>query len=189
MVFLGDGAGVGIVFGDGRVFVAQIHLNDLLHVVIQFGEFLFDLLRLSPDAAVDVAGFVIGQVHDAGEILAKADGIKDGEADFARRHGGKEAVDDVVDGRNRIFAGGFGGFEQDGAFVRERQRERNRERARAGQGKTVGFCGTIRELININFEAAEFSGVLELFGRGLFLPTRKVPFGKHLCGFGICLFQ
>jgi len=34
MIFFGDGAGLRIVFGDGGVFVAQIHLDDFLHVLV-----------------------------------------------------------------------------------------------------------------------------------------------------------
>ena len=80
-------AGLGVVFGDGFVFVAEIHLDDLFHVFVQLRQLFLELVGLCPDAAVDVALLVIGQVHEAGEILAEADRIKNGEIQLARRMG------------------------------------------------------------------------------------------------------
>ena len=39
---------------------------------------------LRPDAAVDELLLVIGQVHDAGEVLAQPDGVNDGEVRAGR---------------------------------------------------------------------------------------------------------
>ena len=97
MIFLRDAAGLLVVFGDGRVFVAQIHLDDLFHVLVQLGELFLDLVALRPDAAVDEAVLVIGEVHEAGEVLAEADRVEDGEAELARRRGGEQPENDVVD--------------------------------------------------------------------------------------------
>ena len=53
MIFLGDVAGLLVVFGDIRVFIAEIHLDDFFHVLIELGEPFFELLRLRPDSPVD----------------------------------------------------------------------------------------------------------------------------------------
>jgi hypothetical protein len=79
MIFLSHGTRLRVIFHDGGKFIAQIHLDDLLHVLAQFRELFFDLLALRPDAAVDVAGLVISQVHESGETLAESDGVNDGE--------------------------------------------------------------------------------------------------------------
>ena len=71
VIFFGDAAGLLVVFGDGRVLVAQVHLDDLLDVLAQFREALLDLVALRPDAAVDEAFLVIGEVHEPREILAR----------------------------------------------------------------------------------------------------------------------
>ena len=84
VVLLRDVARLLVVFGDGGVLVAQIHLDDLLHVLVQVRQPLLDLPGLRPDAAVDELLLVIRQVHDAGEVLAEADGIHDGEVQPAR---------------------------------------------------------------------------------------------------------
>lgn len=97
VIFLGDVAGLLVVFGDGRVFIAEIHLDDFLHVLVQVGEALFDLRGLRPDAAVDQMFRVVGQVHDAGETLAQADRVDDRETDLSGRRGGEQAQHDVVE--------------------------------------------------------------------------------------------
>ena len=76
MIFLRHAAGLRVVFRDGGVFVAQIHLDDFLHVLVQFGELFLELRRLRPDAAVEAALLVIGQVRQRGEILAQPTGSK-----------------------------------------------------------------------------------------------------------------
>ena len=80
VIFLRHAAGLLVVFGDRRVLVAQIHLDDLLDVLAELGEPLLDLVALRPDAAVDEALLVIAKVHEAGEILPEADRVDDREA-------------------------------------------------------------------------------------------------------------
>ena len=91
MIFLREVAGLRVVFGDGRVVVAEIHLDDFFHVLVQLREPLLNLRRLRPDAAVDAASLVIGEVHQRGEILAEADRVYDRKTQFARRRGGQQA--------------------------------------------------------------------------------------------------
>ena len=47
----------------------------------------FDVLRLGPDAVGDELLVVVGQVHEAGEVLAQADRVDDREPHLARRNG------------------------------------------------------------------------------------------------------
>ena len=75
IVFLGDVSGDLVVFRDALILIAQIHLDDLFDVLVELAEFFFDLRLLRPDAIVDQAVFVIGEVHQSGEIFAQADGI------------------------------------------------------------------------------------------------------------------
>ena len=85
LIFFGDHAGLLIIFGDGRILVAKVHLDDLLHMLVEFAEPLLDLRALGPDFAVNDLLLIIGQVHHAGEILAQADWINDSEIYSARR--------------------------------------------------------------------------------------------------------
>ena len=124
MILFGDGTRLGVVLGNRLVFVAQVHLDDFFHVLAQLRELFLHLVGLGPDAAVDVALFVIGQVHQAGEILAEPDRVKNGEAEFSRRRGREQAKDDVIDGGHRRFAAAFGCFKKDRAFARVGQQKR-----------------------------------------------------------------
>ena len=74
-VFLRDGAGLLVVFGDVGELVAQIHLDDLFDVLVEFREPFLDLGALGPDPVMDQGFLVIRQVHQAGEFLAEADRI------------------------------------------------------------------------------------------------------------------
>ena len=78
-VFFGDRAGLFVVFGDGRVLVAQIHLDDLFDVLVEFGEAFLDLGALGPDPVMDQGFLVIREVHQPGEILAEPDRIDEHE--------------------------------------------------------------------------------------------------------------
>jgi hypothetical protein len=111
VIFFGDIPGGGVVIGDGFVLIAQIHLDDLFHVLVKVGETLFDLSWLCPDTPVDDIVLVIGEVHDGGEVLAKGDRVDNGEAHFTGGRGGKEPEDRVVDGGDDLFIAGFGRLE------------------------------------------------------------------------------
>src|SRR5207247_1449582 len=97
VIFFGHAAGLQVVLGDRRELVAQVHLDDLFDVFAEFAKPLVDLLALGPDAAVDDALLVIGDMHEAGEVFAEADGVEDGKGDLPGRRGREEAKDDVVD--------------------------------------------------------------------------------------------
>src|SRR5262249_43475979 len=46
VIFFRDDTGLLVVFGDSLVFVTQVHLNDLLHVLIQVSQSLINLAAL-----------------------------------------------------------------------------------------------------------------------------------------------
>ena len=185
MIFFGDGAGLGVVFGDGFVLVAEIHLDDLFHVLVQFGELLLELAGLRPDAAVDVAFLVIGQVHEAGEILAEADGIKNGEAELARRMGGEQAENDVVDGADRLVAAGLGRFKKDGALAGIFEQEGDGKIGREGQGQAFVFRQRLGKFRDVHVQASEFRHVFEVRRRRPLFPCRRLPVGKQFSGGGV----
>ena len=107
MIFFREPPGLRVVFGERGVFVAQIHLRDLLDMLVEVGEALLELWLLCPDAAVDEAFFEIGQVHDTGEVLAEADWIEDGERQAARRRAGEQAQHEVVQRINDLLLPGL----------------------------------------------------------------------------------
>src|SRR5690349_684057 len=97
MILLANSTGPGVILGKGRILVAQVHLNNFLHVRVQLAQLLLDLAGLGPDSAVDRAVVVIRQVHQAGETLAEPDRIDNGETQLSRRRKGKQLEKDAVD--------------------------------------------------------------------------------------------
>ena len=185
MIFLGDAAGLRVVFRDGRVFVAQIHLDDLFHVLVQLGELFLELRRLRPDAAVDGGLLVIRQVHQRGEILAEADRIENGEAQLARRRGGQQPENDVVDGRHRLGLAALGRLKKNRAFERIRQRQRHGKSRRAGQRQPFVFRHRLGQRGQIHFQPREFRGVFEFPRRRPVFPFGRIPFGEKLFRAGV----
>ena len=96
VVRLGDSAGLCVEFRDGGVLVAEVKLGDFFDVLVQLNEPLLDVFGLRPDAAIDQAVLVIGQVHEAGEALAEAHGIQDGKHDATGRRNGEQPQHQVV---------------------------------------------------------------------------------------------
>src|SRR5262249_4812968 len=70
VVLFGDGAGMAVGLRDGGVLVAQVHLDHLLHVLVQLGQSLFNLCRLRPNPALELPLLVVGKVHEPGEALS-----------------------------------------------------------------------------------------------------------------------
>lgn len=79
------------------VLVAQVLLDDVLHVFGQVGQALLNVLRLRPGPASDQLLVVVGQVHKGGSVLPQADGVNEGEAQFAGREGGEQAEEEGLD--------------------------------------------------------------------------------------------
>ena len=100
MVRLRDSAGLFVELCDGRVFVAKVKLGDFFDVLVQLNEPLLDVFGLRPDAAIDQAVLVIGEVHEAGEALAEAHGIQDGKHDATGRRDGEQPQHQVVQRSN-----------------------------------------------------------------------------------------
>ncbi len=189
VVFFRDAAGLLVVFGDRRVFVAQIHLDDLLDVLAQLGEPLLDLVALRPDAAVDEAFLVVGEVHQAGEVLAEPDRVDDGERELARRRGRKQAEDDVVQRTEHRGAAGVFGFKKERTVVGERQRKRKRNLRRAGERKARTFRESLGIFREIHVDAREFYGGRKVGGRIPRLDIALIPRGKTHRGRGVHRFD
>ena len=79
---------VGVVVADRRVLVAEILLNDDLHLLGDVAELLLDQRRFGPDAAGHQQLVVVGQVHEAGELLAEPEGVDDCEPGLSRGNAG-----------------------------------------------------------------------------------------------------
>ena len=141
VVFFRDAARLLVVFGDARVLVAQIHLDHLFDVLAEFGETFVDLVALRPDASVDERFLVVGEVHESREILAEADGVDDGESYLARRAGGKEAEDDVVERTDDGRGAGLRGFEEQRTFLGNGKGKGQRKLFRAREGAGAGRAG------------------------------------------------
>ncbi len=167
VVFFCDAACLLIVLGDRGVFIAKVHLDDLLDVLIEFGESLLDLVALRPDAAVDEALLVIGEMHEASEVLAEADGINDGEGHLSRRRGGEESEDDVVDGVSDDGGIGVGGLDEERSLIRESEGEWQINDWAAGQGEPWVLGQSCVLLAEICLD------VTEACGRGEF--KRRLP--------------
>ena len=120
-VRLGHLAGKAVVFLDRRELVAEIDLEDVLHVVGQVGQPLLDVAAVRPNAAGDELVVVVGQVHEGGEVLAESDRIEDREADFARRHRRQHAEHDRLDRGDGLRAAFPGGLQQQERMPRERE--------------------------------------------------------------------
>ena len=88
---LRDLAGLLVVVLDARELVAQVLLDDRLHVLGEIGQLLLDVAVVGPDALADQLLMLIGKVHEAREALAEPHGIDDREAHLARRHGREHA--------------------------------------------------------------------------------------------------
>ncbi len=106
-VRLGQLAGLLVVLLDRLELVAEVLLDDVLHVLREVFQLLLDLDDLGPDAASDERLQIITGVHEPREALAQAHGIENREADLARRQRRKEPHDhrtQQVDGLLSSFA-------------------------------------------------------------------------------------
>jgi hypothetical protein len=171
----GDTAGLGVVIGEGAEFVAEVELGDFFDVITEVGEALFDLVGLGPDAAVDEAVFVIGEVHEAGEALAEADWIEEGEQGAAGGAAGEQAEHEAIEGVQGGVASGVGGFDQERALVGEGQEEWEVELGGAGQCECGVSGQATRECVEVYFETGERCRGDETIRRRPLAPGGGVP--------------
>ena len=133
MILFRQGARLRVILRNGRVIIAQIHLDDFFHVLVQIRELFLELRRLSPDAAVDGAFLVIRQVHQGREIFPETDRIKNGEAQFPRRRRGQQPENQIIDRGNRLGRAGQTRLKEQRTLLRIRQQEGERQRRRQGR--------------------------------------------------------
>jgi len=138
-VFFGDASSFFVILGDREILVPEIHLDDFFDLLGELIEAGFDVVALGPDAAIDEGFFVIGEVHEAGEIFAEADGVDDGESEFAWRGGGEEAEDDIAEGVDDFWARGLVGFEEERTVFGVGEGEGDMELWGMGEGEARGF--------------------------------------------------
>ena len=110
MVFLREPPGLGVVFRERFVFVPEIHLRDLLDMLVEISQPLLELRLLCPDPAADEALLEIRQMHDAGEILPEPHRIEDGERKAPRRRAREQAQHEIVQGADDLLLAGLLGF-------------------------------------------------------------------------------
>ena len=99
-----DFARVAVVVVEGRVFIAQIGLQHVLHVLGHIGQTLLDVRRLGPDPAGHQLFVDVGQVHERGEVGTEADGIEDREPDLSRRQRCEESEHRGLQQSSRVGA-------------------------------------------------------------------------------------
>ena len=104
VIRLGDAARLFVVICNGRVFVAEIELGNLLDMLVQLGEALLEVIRLRPDAAIDEAVFVIREVHEAGEALPEIERVEDSEHHAAGRRAREQPQHQIVERSDRGLA-------------------------------------------------------------------------------------
>ena len=171
---LGDLAGHRVVFLDRLELVAQVLLDDVLHVLGQVGQPLLDVGRLGPDAAGDQELVVVGQVHEGGEVLAQADGVDDGEADLAGRDRGQEAEHQGLEQGDGLVLAAVGRADEHRALHGERQEGGQVEVGRHRLEPRVARHA-VGELAQVDREAAEPQAGRDLGRRLPAVELRPVP--------------
>ncbi|OPZ96598.1 MAG: hypothetical protein BWY71_01885 [Planctomycetes bacterium ADurb.Bin412] len=151
----GQFAGLLIIFLNRFELVAQIFLNHILHMLGQIGQLLLNLGGVGPDAPADQGLVIVGGVHEAGEILADADGIKNGKVHPAGRQRSDQAGHNCAQGGDGLFAALSMGLQKQGTAVRKGQQGRQENRFVSIEGE---FClgeYTISQLVQIQLKGTE----------------------------------
>ncbi len=144
-VWLGQVAGLAVVGVDAVEFVAEVLLDDVLHVAGQLGEAGLDVFGFGPDASADQGLFVIDQVHEAGEVFAQADWVKDRKPHLAGRERREQAQHNDAQGIDGRLAAGALRFEKQRAARGKRQQGRRGEGTRARIQKVGQLADAGRE--------------------------------------------
>ncbi len=175
MIFLGESSGLGVVFRERLVFVAQIHLRDFLNVLVEVREALLELRLLRPDAAVDEALLEIREVHDAGEILAEANRIEDREREPARRRGGEQAQHEIVQRANDLGFTGLFCFDENRSLVRHGQQQRQGKLRWAGECPRLFLKRDLAKFLQVHRQLGESGGLGGLIWQRECLPQLVTP--------------
>ncbi len=123
---------------------------------------------------------VIGQVHDAGEVLAEADRINDGEAQPARRRRREQPQNDVVHCGHSVFtATAVRGLEQNGTFSRILEQQRKKKISRVWERQPLVLGKGFDHFVYDHVKPAELHGVCKPFRRNPVLPVTRFPFWKQ----------
>ena len=126
----GQLAGLLVVADDRVELVAEVLLDHVLHVLGQVDEALLDVLGLGPDSRADEGLVVVGEVHEAGEVLAEPDRIEQGEPRPSRRQGRQQPQHHGVQRGDGPLAAVALRADQQRALLREGQHRRQGERGR-----------------------------------------------------------
>jgi hypothetical protein len=164
-----------VVVVDGRELVAKIFLDDRFHVLGQVAQADVDVLRIGPDAPADKSFVVVGEVHEAGEILPEADGVDDREPHASRRKRGEQPQHDGLDRAHRFLPAGAVGLDEQRRLTRDGESRREFERRWQFQLEAAALRVFIRDLFQIDGEFAKADRRAELFRRRPVLPVRIVP--------------
>ena len=81
MIFFRRDSRLGIVISDRLELIAKVHLDDLLHLLVEFSQALLDLAGLRPDPSINRVVFVVSEVHQTGKALTQSRGIDYREID------------------------------------------------------------------------------------------------------------
>ena len=110
--------------------VAEVLLDDVLHVLGQVGQPLLDVRAVGPDARADQGLVVVGQVHEAGEVLAQPDRVDDREAHPPGRQRGQQPGHDRLQERDGLPRAPADRSDQQRAAMRKGQHGRHAKIAR-----------------------------------------------------------
>ena len=143
VILLRDIARLLVVVSNGLVFIAEIHLDHFLDVLVELTQLLLDLPPLRPDPPVDHTILVIRQMHDPREVFPQPNRIDDGEIQFARRGGGQQAQDDVVERPKHRFASRPVSLEKQRSVVGQLQGHGNFDRSRIRKAQVDLLCQRI----------------------------------------------
>ena len=143
VILLRDIARLLVVVSNGLVFIAEIHLDHFLDVLVELTQLLLDLPPLRPDPPVDHTVLVVSQMHDPREVFPQPNRIDNGEVQLARRGGGQQAQDDVVERLKRRFTSKPVSLEKQRAVVGQLQGHGNFDRSRIRKAQVELLCQRI----------------------------------------------
>ena len=125
---LGQLSGLHVVGVDGLELVPQVLLDDVLHVVGKVGQPLLDVAVVGPNPPADQVFVVIGEVHEAREILAEPHGIENREMHPPRRQRCQQPKHHGLKRPDRFVATRAVALQQERTSVRKRQHRRRQNR-------------------------------------------------------------